>query len=193
MALTSIAATCAPPRAVVEGAAMADLVFSFASIDDVPRVAALVELAYRGSVAATGWTNETEILEGPRSSPSEVQKLVRDPHSRFLMATEDGQLAACCLLQRHGEGAYFGMFAVAPDRQQQGLGKIMVAQSEEAARVLWKARFLRLTVISLREALIAWYQRRGFALTGEREPFPFEAAPGALRTDFDLVVLQKPL
>ena len=172
---------------------MTALVFSFATIDDVPRVAALIERAYRGTVAATGWTNETDILEGPRSSPSEVERLVRDPSSRFLMAIEDGQLVACCLLQQYGEGAYFGMFAVDPERQQQGLGKDMVSHSEEAVKVLWKAKFLRLTVISLREALIAWYQRRGFKLTGEREPFPFDEAPGALRTDFDLVVLQKPL
>lgn len=178
---------------MVEGAAMTDLVFSFATVPDVPRVAALIELAYRGSVAAKGWTNETDILEGPRSSPSEVERLVRDPRSRFLMASEDGQLAACCLLQQYGEGAYFGMFAVDPERQQQGLGKVMVAQSEEAVKVLWRAKFLRLTVISLRDALIAWYERRGFKLTGEREPFPFDDAPGALRTDFDLVVLQKPL
>lgn len=172
---------------------MTDLVFSFATVDDVPRVAALIELAYRGAVAAKGWTNETDILEGPRSSPSEVERLVRDPRSRFLMAIEDGQLVACCLLQQYGDGAYFGMFAVDPGRQQNGLGKIMVTQSEEAVRVLWKAQFLRLTVISLRDALIAWYERRGFKLTGEREPFPFDEAPGALRTDFDLVVLQKPL
>jgi len=172
---------------------MTDLVFSFATVDDVPRVAALIELAYRGAVAAKGWTNETDILEGPRSSPSEVERLVRDPRSRFLMALEDRRLVACCLLQQYGEGAYFGMFAVDPERQQEGLGKIMVTQSEEAVRVLWKAKFLRLTVISLRDELIAWYQRRGFKLTGEHEPFPFDQAPGALRTDFDLVVLQKPL
>lgn len=172
---------------------MTDLVFSFATTDDVPRVAALIELAYRGSVAATGWTNETDILEGPRSSPSEVERLVRDSRSRFLMAIEDGELVACCLLQQYGEGAYFGMFAVNPERQQNGLGKILVAQSEEAVKVLWRAKFLRLTVISLRDALIAWYERRGFKLTGEHEPFPFDQAPGALRTDFDLVVLQKPL
>lgn len=178
---------------MVEGAAMTDLVFSFATVDDVPRVAALIELAYRGAMAAKGWTNETGLLEGPRTSASEVDRLVRDPRSRFLMALRDGRLVACCLLQQYGDGAYFGMFAVDPDVQQQGLGKAVVVHSEEAARVLWKAKFLRLTVISLREALIAWYQRRGFVLTGEREPFPFDEAPGALRTDFDLVVLQKPL
>jgi ribosomal protein S18 acetylase RimI-like enzyme len=178
---------------MVEGAAMSDLVLSFASIADVPRVTALIEVAYRGAMAAKGWTNETAILDGPRTSPGEVERLVRDKRSRVLMAVQDGQLAACCLLQQYGEGAYFGMFAVDPERQQQGLGKDMVSHSEEAVKVLWKAKFLRLTVISLRDSLIAWYERRGFRLTGEHEPFPFDEAPGALRTDFDLVVLQKPL
>jgi hypothetical protein len=48
-------------------------------------------------------------------------------------------------------------------------------------------------VISLREKLIAWYERRGFVQTGEHEAFPFHEAKGALRTDFDLTVLRKPL
>jgi hypothetical protein len=52
---------------------------------------------------------------------------------------------------------------------------------------------MKLTVISLREPLIAWYERRGYVRTGAREPFPFATATGALRTDFDLIVLQKPL
>ena len=36
-------------------------------------------------------------------------------------------------------------------------------------------------------------RRRGYTLTGNREPFPFDEAPGALRRDFDLVELKKPL
>ena len=77
--------------------------------------------------------------------------------------------------------------------QQAGIGKMHIARCEADARRLWNAKFLRLTVISLRDELIAWYERRGFVRTGKREPFPFDEAPGALRTDFDLVVLQKPL
>jgi ribosomal protein S18 acetylase RimI-like enzyme len=109
------------------------------------------------------------------------------------VALANGQLVGCALIQKYGAGAYFGMFAIEPSLQQAGLGKMVVARCEADAKRLWTAKFLRLTVISLRDPLIAWYERRGFTRTGEHEPFPFEEAPGALRTDFDLVVLQKPL
>ena len=172
---------------------MTDVRFAFAVLADVPRIATLIELAYRGPTAATGWTNESELLTGPRSSPAEVESLVRDPEARFLMAVEGDRLVGCVLLKKYKAGAYFGMFAIDPDRQGGGLGKLMVTRCEEAAKALWGATYLRLTVISLRKNLIGWYERRGFAQTGEREPFPFDEATGALRTDFDLAVLEKPI
>ena len=172
---------------------MNDTRFAYADLTDVPRVAALIELAYRGPAAATGWTNEAAILTGPRSSPAEVEALIRDGNSRFVLAFEGERLIGCALIQQYADGAYFGMFAIDPAQQGGGLGKAIVAQCEQAAQELWGAAFLRLTVISLREQLIEWYERRGFVRTGEHEPFPFETATGALRTDFDLIVLEKPL
>ena len=167
--------------------------FDFAVLADVPQVAALIERAYRGPEAAKGWTNESALLTGPRSSLAEVEELVRDPASRFVTAFSDSGLVGSALIQKHGEGAYFGMFAIEPAAQGSGLGKAVMARCEAVARELWGAKFMELTVISLREQLIGWYERRGFLRTGEREPFPFATATGALRTDFDLVVLRKPL
>lgn len=172
---------------------MTPIRFAFGAPQDVPRIAALIELAYRGPEAAKGWTNESMLLTGPRSSPAEVESLIRDGNSRFVLALEGERLVGCALVQLYADGAYFGMFAIDPSTQGSGLGKAVLAQCEQAARELWGAAFLRLTVISLRDKLIDWYERRGFVQTGEREPFPFETATGALRTDFDLVVLQKPL
>lgn len=167
--------------------------FTFATPSDAERVHSLIERAYRGTVAATGWTNETELLEGPRSTLGEVAGIIADPQSRFVLAIANGSLIASALIKKYKDGAYFGMFAVDPDLQQGGIGKMHIARCEADARRLWNAKFLRLTVISLRDELISWYERRGFVRTGEHEPFPFDEAPGALRTDFDLVVLQKPL
>jgi ribosomal protein S18 acetylase RimI-like enzyme len=167
--------------------------FAYATLDDVPGVAALIERSYRGPEAAKGWTNEAALLTGPRSSQAEIKKLVRDGNSRFVLALDGPELVGCALIQKHGIGAYFGMFAIDPGQQGSGLGKTVIAHCEAAARELWSAAYLRLTVISLRDKLIAWYERRGFRQTGEREPFPFDTAAGALRTDFDLTVLEKPL
>jgi hypothetical protein len=50
-----------------------------------------------------------------------------------------------------------------------------------------------MTVINLREKLIEWYQRRGYALTGHRLPFPFTEHSGETTRDFDLVEMKKAL
>ena len=57
------------------GAIMTDIRFAYATLADVDSVAALIERAYRGAEAARGWTNESEILTGPRSSAAEVEEL----------------------------------------------------------------------------------------------------------------------
>lgn len=170
---------------------MTDYRFAFAGLADVPRLALLIERAYRGPEAAKGWTNESEILTGPRSSPAEIEGLIRDKDARFVTAFRAEKLVGCALIKREGNGAYFGMFAIDPDIQGGGLGKAMMTRCEEASQELWGATWMRLTVISLRDRLIGWYERRGYAQTGEHEAFPFDTATGALRTDFDLTVLKK--
>jgi hypothetical protein len=52
-----------------------------------------------------------------------------------------------------------------------------------------------MTVISIRDALIAWYERRGYVRTGETEPFPYgDRRFGIpLRDDLLFVVLEKHL
>lgn len=172
---------------------MTDIRFTFAGPADASRVSALIERAYRGEAAARGWTNEAEILSGPRSSPKEVAELIADANSRFVIALDGDRLVGCALIRQYLNGTYFGMFAIDPDRQGDGLGKLVMTACEGAARKLWRSPLIKLTVISLRDELIAWYERRGYRRTGEREPFPFAQATGALRTDFDLIVLEKPL
>lgn len=172
---------------------MSDIRLAFAGPADASRVSDLIERAYRGDSAARGWTNESQILTGSRSSPSEVVALIADPNSRFVVAFSGEKLVGCALIRKYLNGAYFGMFAIDPDRQGDGLGKLVMTAAEAAARKLWASPIMKLTVISLRDELIAWYERRGYRKTGEREPFPFDRATGALRTDFDLIVLEKPL
>ncbi len=88
-------------------------------------------------------------------------------------------------------GAYFGMFAIDPGIRAAGLGKLVLAAAETSARELWSAHSMVMTVINVREQLIAWYQRRGYHLTGARLPFPFTETSGETTRDFDLVELRK--
>jgi len=52
-----------------------------------------------------------------------------------------------------------------------------------------------MTVVNIRDTLIAWYQRRGYVLTGETRPFPYgDSRFGEpRRDDLSFVVLEKHL
>lgn len=89
--------------------------------------------------------------------------------------------------------AYFGMFAIDPGIHGGGLGKHMIAEAERRVQDLWGANQMVMTVINLRTALIEWYQRRGYRLTGATLPFPFSDTSGETTRDFHLVEMRKDL
>ncbi|WP_433548796.1 GNAT family N-acetyltransferase [Streptomyces sp. CA-294286] len=149
------------------------LVFRDAVEADVAALVALIESAYRGDSSRTGWTTEADLLEGRRTDPESVRTVVEDPRSRLLTVARDGELIACCQLEHRGQAAYFGMFAVRPGLQGGGVGKAVIAEAERLAVRSWGVREMHMTVISVREDLIAWYERRGYRRTGRMTPFPY--------------------
>ncbi|GAA0629828.1 GNAT family N-acetyltransferase [Streptomyces thermocarboxydovorans] len=147
--------------------------FRDATEADVDELVALIESAYRGESSRAGWTTEADILEGQRTDPEGVREVIESPDSRLLTAERDGRIIACCQLEHRGDHAYFGMFAVSPALQGAGLGKTIIAEAERQARETWGVREMHMTVISVREDLIAWYERRGYRRTGKTFPFPY--------------------
>ena len=179
----------------------ASIEFRYAAPDDAETVRALVERAYRGLDNAGAWDSERHLLTGPRTTLAEVMQLISDPSSRIVTAWRAGRMIGSALIQRSGDtacsarsdAAYFGLFAIDPSARAGGLGKILLAECERRAASLWNSSAMSLTVISAREALIEWYERRGYRRTGSRLPFPFSDTSGETRRDFDLVELIKAL
>ncbi|MFE6738060.1 GNAT family N-acetyltransferase [Streptomyces tubercidicus] len=172
-----------------------ELTFRTALDADVPGLVDLIESAYRGDISRSGWTTEADLLEGQRTDPEGVTAVVRNETGRLLIAERDGALIACCQLEHRGDHAYFGMFAVRPELQGGGLGKVIIAEAERTAQDIWGAREMRMTVIRQRTELIAWYERRGYRRTGERTPFPYgdERFGIPQRPDLEFELLVKPL
>lgn len=162
--------------------------------DDVADVVALVESAYRGDASRAGWTTEADLLGGQRTDAAAVASLLAQAGSEILLAVQGGVLVGCCHLAPHAVGCYFGMFAVRPGSQGRGVGQQLLAAAEARAAARG-ARTMRMTVIAQRVELIAWYERRGYRPTGEREPFPYGDERFGLprRDDLEFVVLEKPL
>ncbi|WP_328498097.1 GNAT family N-acetyltransferase [Streptomyces sp. NBC_00414] len=171
------------------------LTFRDAVDSDVDALVALIESAYRGDSSRAGWTTEADILEGQRTDPEGVLAVIKSPESRLLTVERDGVVVACCQLEHRGTHAYFGMFAVSPALQGAGLGKVIIAEAERLAKETWGATEMHMTVISVRDDLIAWYERRGYRRTGKMTPFPYgdERFGVPQRDDLQFELLAKPL
>ncbi len=144
---------------------------------DESHIESLVELinsSYRGEKSKQGWTTEADLLDGQRTDADALKELICKEDSIILIAEDDdtGNLLGCVHLQRLGPKCYLGMLTVAPSLQNQGLGKLLLNESEALAQ-FWDCHSIIMTVISLREELISWYQRQGFKVTGEKKPFPY--------------------
>ena len=170
-------------------------VFRNATAADVPALVELVTSAYRGDVSRQGWTTEADILDGNRIDPDVLLRDIERPRSRVVLFEQDGQLLACAHVCEEGGAGYFGMFSVRPDLQGGGIGKQLLAEAERVAREDWGLPAMRMTVIDVRDELIAFYERRGYRRTGIRKPFPYGDARFGIpkRDDLRFEVLEKPL
>ena len=175
---------------------MSGPVFRPAAPDDVPALRVLIESAYRGDAARAGWTHEADLLEGQRTDEAELRDILADASRIILLAEIDGALTGCVQVADQGRGlAYLGLLTVDPARQAGGLGRLLIEAAEAEAAARFAATRMEMTVIRQRAELIAWYERRGYRLTGETRPFPLDDPRfGLPRTrDLAFVVLEKPL
>lgn len=140
---------------------------------DIPALVALVESAYRGEASRQGWTTEADLLDGQRIDASGMAEVIGKSDSRVLLAVDGAAILACAHIQRQDDAAYFGMFSVRPDLQGAGLGDRLLRECERSARELWHCSKMQMTVISVRDELIAWYERRGYRRSGRYKPFPY--------------------
>ena len=162
---------------------------------DVDAIVALVESAYRGDTSRQGWTTEADLLDGRRTGADDVSDSIARPRSMILLAEQNRTLLACAHVADEDGAGYFGMFSVQPRLQGAGIGKRMLVEAERFVRDDWGLPTMRMTVIDVRDELIAFYQRRGYRRTGVYKPFPYGDARFGLpkRGDLRFEVLEKNL
>ena len=82
-----------------------------------------------------------------------------------------------------------------PSLQGSGIGRLVLAEAERIAARGMACPAMRMTVIDIRDELIAFYERRGYRRTGIKKPFPYGDERFGLpkRDDLRFEVLEKPL
>lgn len=159
------------------------------------RLIALVTSAYRGDASRVGWTTEADLLDGARIDAEGIQADLDRPRSTILLAERGDQLVACAHVADVDGKGYFGMFSVDPAQQGGGVGKQLMDAAEAHAAREWKVPVMQMTVIDVRDELIAFYERRGYQRTGIKKPFPYgdERFGIPKRDDLRFEILEKPL
>lgn len=171
----------------------------YAPVDDneIADVAGLMNRAYRGNGGA-GWCSEAAYLAGDRTSEALLRADREDKPAAFLLKWQDASatpIRGCVWLEPLSSGTwYLGSLAVDPLLQARGLGRVMLGAAEAWIGERGGTR-VRMTVVNVRDTLIAWYRRRGYLPTGGIERFPYgdDRFGRPLRDDLEFVVLEKQL
>jgi ribosomal protein S18 acetylase RimI-like enzyme len=149
----------------------------------------VIERAYRGDAARGGWTHEADLIEGTRTDLATLEAILASRTDRLLVAEQDGAIIGCVQVSDRGSGiAYLGLLCIDPALQAAGLGRRLIAAAEAEARLTFAAATMEMTVIDSRTELVAYYERRGYALSGEWRAFPIPLDP-----PLSMVVLTKDL
>jgi ribosomal protein S18 acetylase RimI-like enzyme len=163
---------------------------------DYVRIVDLVNMAYRGAGPGASWNSEADFIEGERLTEAHLREdLAAKPDAQLLTYRDDskGALLGTVWLEPKDNGIwYLGLLSVRPDLQNRHFGRALLAAAEAFAKERG-ARRIRMSVVNARDTVVAWYERRGYTLTGETRPFPYsdKRFGRPLRDDLHFVLLEK--
>lgn len=165
---------------------------SIATEKDIPVLVQLINSAYRGEASKKGWTTEADLLEGElRTDVPALTALINKPGSVILKYfSEDDRIIGSVYLDKQERGLYLGMLTVSPHHQTDGIGKKIMENAEQYAKDN-NCPCVFMNVISVRDELIAWYERRGYYLTGETKPLPADTRFGTPTRPLEFAIMEK--
>lgn len=166
---------------------------SKATEKNIPDLLKLVNSAYRGETSRAGWTTEADLLDGIRTDESSLLDMLHHQDATILVCTDAAsKIIGCVYLELIGMSLYLGMLSVTPGMQAKGIGKQLLKAAEVFARKKG-CTTIQMTVISVRDELIAWYEKHGYSKTGETEPFPNDKKFGIPKQRLEFIVMKKNL
>lgn len=176
---------------------MHNLKFRTAQTTDIPVLVGLINSAYRQQ-EGNSWTSEAEIVAGDRINHQQLEQALKQDNFKLFVAEFDGQLldgqlVACIGLTFDYADVEIGTFCIAPQFQNQGVGKHVLDFAETYAQNLNVADLTHFVmwVLSVRHELINYYERRGYVQSGVVDDYPMDANVGQPIVDLHLVEMRK--
>ncbi|GAB4330436.1 MAG: GNAT family N-acetyltransferase [Dehalococcoidia bacterium] len=151
--------------------------FRDATTADIPAIVELVNRAYRV---------EDAFIDGDRTDAADVAAHLQ--RGCFVLAEDASGLTGAVFVELRPPRGYFGMLAVHPRAQRNGLGAALVREAESRA-IAAGCDHMELSVIHLRSPLLDWYARLGYRVSGTA-PFP---VPTKLKQPAHFVLFTKAL
>ena len=139
------------------------------------------------------WATEKAFGDGIRITNEQLNgDLSRSNFKLFVGENEQGLLVACIGLSFDHNSVEIGTFAIDSSVQNLGYGKQMLNYVEAyVAQSCSEVRDLIMYVLDVRSELIAYYQRRGYQITGHTEPYPVNANVGQPLVPIQLIEMKK--
>ncbi|MBK0064675.1 MULTISPECIES: GNAT family N-acetyltransferase [unclassified Acinetobacter] len=136
----------------------------------------LVNFSYRNK-NHQGWTSEALLVKGDRINAQQLRELNCSDSAILLLLLDDG-LAGCVHVQKSEDAGYIGMLTIHPDFQNQGIGKQLLQAAEIYLTEKYAIYTFKMSVLSARSELIAFYQRRGYQFISQVDDYPIHANVG---------------
>ncbi len=130
-----------------------------ATAGDIPAIAGVVNAAFE---------IET-FLEGTRTDENAIAQMMRNGEFLVIEGVA-GQILASVYIETRGERGYFGMFAVEPSHQSEGIGRRLVEAAENHCHSNG-CKFIEFKMLSPRAILLPFYHSLGYRET-DTEAFP---------------------
>ncbi|MFM6906210.1 MAG: GNAT family N-acetyltransferase [Acinetobacter tjernbergiae] len=163
-----------------------------AKIDDVEQLVKLINLAYRAQ-SDRSWTTEKAFVDGTRITKEQLNRDLNQSNFELLVGeNEYGSLVGCIGLTFDNSSVEIGTFAIDPTIQNLGYGREMLNYVETCITQNYSSlRRLIMYVLDVRTELMAYYQRRGYQITGRTESYPIDADVGQPLVPIQLIEMEK--
>lgn len=172
-----------------------NLKFRKAQNSDISNLVLLMNTAYR-QTEGSSWTSEADIVTGDRINATQLEGALAQADFELWVATLEGEVIACIGLTFSAHDVEIGTFCIAPQFQNQGIGKQVLEYAEHYVQNIVANQRVNLQhfvmwVLSVRSELIAYYQRRDYQMTGTQADYPLDANVGQPLVDLHLIEMKK--